>query len=200
MSTLKALMVDVDGVVVHANAGDWANTMEADLGFSKRAFQDHFFRPHWNDVVLGRAGLHERLAPVLAEHAPHLTSDQLAAYWFAKDAELDRALLADLATLRATGVQLHLATIQEHERAAYLWTTLGLRDHFDAMHYAADVGWKKTDPEFYAVVEARTGLAGHDLLLLDDTASNVAAARAAGWRGALWDGTASLSRVLEAHA
>ena len=66
------------------------------------------------------------------------------------------------------------------------------------MHYAADIGWKKTDPEFYAVVEARTGFSGTDLLLLDDTASNVEAARAAGWRGALWDQTARLAEVLAA--
>jgi putative hydrolase of the HAD superfamily len=195
---VKALMVDVDGVVVRASVGEWAANMEADLGFSRQAFQQHFFTPHWNDVVLGRARLHERLGPVLAEHAPHLTSHQLAAYWFERDAELDMSLLADLATLRATGVQLHLATIQEHERAAYLWTSLGLRDHFDAMHYAADIGWKKTDAEFYRVVEARTGLSGQDLLLLDDTATNIEAARAAGWRGALWDGTARLAGVVAA--
>lgn len=87
-------------------------------------------------------------------------------------------------------------TIQEHERAAWLWNTLGLRDHFDAMHYAADIGWKKTDPEFYSVVEARTGFSGPQLLLLDDTLSNVEAARAAGWGGAFWDGTSRLAEVL----
>ncbi len=189
-------MVDVDGVVILPRAGGWAVGLETDLGISSATLQTHFFKPHWNDVVLGRATLHERLGPVLAKHAPHLTSHQLAAYWFAKDAELDRALLADLATLRATGVQLHLATIQEHERAGYLWTTLGLRDRFDAMHYAADIGWKKTDPEFYAAVEARTGFAGRDLLLLDDTAANVETARGAGWMGAVWDGTRALSAVL----
>ena len=189
-------MVDVDGVVVRASVGEWAANMEADLGFSRQAFQQCFFTPHWNDVVLGRARLHERLGSVLAEHAPHLTSQQVAAYWFERDAQLDMSLLADLATLRATGIQLHLATIQEHERAAYLWNTLGLRDRFDAMHYAADIGWKKTDPEFYAAVEARTGFAGRDLLLLDDTAANVETARGAGWMGAVWDGTRALSAVL----
>ena len=29
-------------------------------------------------MMLGRAGLHERLAPVLSKIAPHLTSEQLA--------------------------------------------------------------------------------------------------------------------------
>jgi len=155
-------MVDVDGVIIVPCPDGWAVDLEADLGITREVLQTHFFKPHWNDVVLGRAALHERLGPVLAEHAPHLTSHQLTTYWFEKDAQLDKALLSDLATLRATGVQLHLATIQEHERAAYLWSTLGLRDHFDAMHYAADIGWKKTDPEFYAVVEARTGFSGTD--------------------------------------
>ncbi|WP_397422050.1 HAD family hydrolase [Phenylobacterium sp.] len=193
-------MVDVDGVIILPRAGGWAVDLEADLGISGAALQTWFFRPHWNDVVLGRAGLHERLGPVLAEHAPHITSQQLADYWFEKDSRLNHVLLADLATLRAAGIQLHLATIQEHERATYLWETLGLRDRFDAMHYAASIGWKKTDREFYAAVEARTGIAGADILLLDDTAANVEAARAAGWGGALWDGRARLSQVLEKHS
>ena len=189
-------MVDVDGVVIVPRASGWAADLEADLAISAATLQTHFFKSHWNDVVLGRATLHERLSPILAEHAPHLTSHQLVAYWFEKDAQLDETLLADLAALRATGVQLHLATIQEHERAAYLWNTRGLRDHFDAMHYAADIGWKKTDPEFYAAVETRTGFSRSDLVLLDDAASNIEAARAAGWRGAFWDGTSRLAEVL----
>jgi len=193
---LKALMVDVDGVVIRPRPGGWAADLEADLGLSPAILQDRFFRPHWNDVVLGRAGLHERLGPVLAEHAPHLTSQALAAYWFAKDAELDAALLADLAALRASGVQLHLATIQEHERATFLWETLGLHDRFDAMHYAADMGCKKSEAAFYRLVEARTGFRADELALLDDTADNVEAARAAGWTGHVWDGTRRLAELL----
>lgn len=189
-------MVDVDGVVIVPQPSGWAADLEADRGLSSAVLQEHFFRPHWNDIVLGRATLHERLGPVLARHAPHLTSQQLAAYWFEKDAQLDETLLSDVADLRAAGVELHLATIQEHERATYLWDTLGFRERFDAMHYAADLGCKKSDPEFYAAVEGRTGFAGPELLLLDDTAANVETARAAGWGGAVWDGTASLRDVL----
>ena len=196
MSRVRALMVDVDGVVVVPPPGGWAATMEADLGLAPAVLQERFFRPHWNDVVLGRAGLHERLAPVLAEHAPHLTSQALAAYWFAKDARLDAGLLTDLAELRAGGVEVHLATVQEHERAAHLWDTLGFRERFDAMHYAADLGCKKSDPAFYAAVEARTGFAAAELMLIDDTPGNVETARACGWRAALWTGGARLADLL----
>ena len=189
-------MVDVDGVVVVPRPGGWAAEMEADLGVSAATLQAHFFRPHWDDVANGRAALHDRLAPVLAEHAPHLTSQTLADYWFAKDAQIDHALLADLADLRATGVQLHLATVQEHERAAYLWDVLGFRHRFDAIHHSAALGCGKPDPAYFAAVEARTGFAPTDLVLIDDRAANVEAARAAGWGGVLWDGTQRLAEVL----
>jgi putative hydrolase of the HAD superfamily len=189
-------MVDVDGVIVRPQPGGWAVDLEADLGLAPAVLQDRFFRAHWDDIVLGRAGLHERLSLVLAVHAPHLTSAELASYWFAKDAQFDETLLADLAAARARGVQLHLATVQEHERARHLWETLGLRDRFDAMHYAADLGWKKSDPEFYAAVEVRTGFAPGEMLLLDDTPGNVDAARLAGWRAACWTGKTRLLELL----
>ena len=77
MSTLRALMVDVDGVVIVPPPGGWAATMEADLGLPAATLQARFFKPHWNDVVLGRAGLHERLAPhkqYLEKHVADLRS------------------------------------------------------------------------------------------------------------------------------
>jgi len=193
---LRALMVDVDGVIITPRPGGWAVDLERDLGISAAVLQAQFFQPHWEDISLGRAALHDRLGPVLAEHAPHLTSPALAAYWFDKDAQLNEPLLADLAALRAAGVQLHLATIQEHERASYLWNTLRLRERFDAMHYAADLGLKKSDPAFYPAVEARAGFAAHELALLDDTLANIEVARAAGWGGLHWTGERPLAELL----
>jgi putative hydrolase of the HAD superfamily len=196
LTDLKALMVDVDGVLITPRLGGWAADMESDLGLSRADLADHFFAVHWEDICLGRAGLHERLGSVLEKIAPHLTSRQLAAYWFAKDSVLDYQLLDDLALIRARGVQVHLATVQEHERAAYLWDRLGFRGQFDAMHYAADIGAKKSDPAFYVAVEARTGFGGAELLLIDDTASNVEAALAAGWRAAHWTGRDRVAELL----
>lgn len=193
---MKALMVDVDGVVIVPRPDGWAVDIEADLGIPAATLQAHFFAPHWEEVVTGRATLHERLAPVLAQHAPHLTSRAVADYWFAKDAQLDETLLTDLADLRANGVALHLATVQEHERAAHLWDVLRLRDRFDAIHYSAALGCGKPDPAFFTAVEARTGFAPAELTLIDDKPANVEAARAAGWGGVLWDGTRRLADVL----
>lgn len=196
--TLKALMVDVDGVVVrHPRHGRrWDETMEVDLGLKSDDLQSRFFRPYFRDIVLGREALEDRLALVLPAIAPHLTPRQLMTYWFEQDAHLDHTLLEDLKAIRATGVQLHLATVQEHQRAAYLWNELGLKDHFDGLHHSAAIGFKKPDAAYFSAVEARTGFAARDLLLIDDSAVNVEAAKAAGWGGVLWTGEARLSQVL----
>lgn len=190
-------MVDVDGVVVHPNdPGGWAVRIREDLGLDFETLQAGFFRVHWQEIAHGRADLYERLTPVLAEIAPHLSAQAFVDYWFANDAQLNAPLLADLAALRATGVPVHLATVQEHHRARYLWETVGLKDRFDAMHYAADLGCAKPAPEFFRAVEARTGFAPTDLILIDDAPRNVEGARACGWRAALWDGTTTLAAVL----
>jgi putative hydrolase of the HAD superfamily len=190
-------MVDVDGVIVHpAHPGGWAARLEADLGLSVAELGRAFFAPHWEDVSLGRADLHDRLAPVLATIAPHLSSETLTNYWFEHDARLDTVLMDDLARLRASGIELHLATVQEHHRARHLWETLGLRDQFDAMHYAAELGSAKPDPAFFRAIEARTGFMPGDLLLIDDRANNIEGALGCGWGALLWDGTRRLGDLL----
>lgn len=195
--TPKALMVDVDGVVVHAPDGRrWDADIEADLGISPRALQESFFRAHFHDIVHGRADLFERLEPALAEFAPHVAARALVDYWFEKDGRLDRALLEELTAWRAAGYAMHLATVQEHHRARHLWETLGLKDRFDAIHYAAELGCAKPDPAFWAAVQQRTGYAPAELLLIDDSPRNVESARAAGWAAVLWEGTETLGEVL----
>ena len=193
---MKILMVDVDGVLIRSPPGGWSRDLQADLGLPQHVLETEFFDIHWAEIAVGRASLPARLGPVLERCAPHLTARDLMDYWFRRDAEVDSTFLGQLEPLRASGVALHLATNQEHERAAFLWKTLGLQDHFAAMHYSADVGWAKPDPGFFTTVVARTGYAPADLTLVDDRPENVAAARQAGWGGLYWDGTGTLADLL----
>lgn len=182
-------MVDVDGVLLrHPDAAGWQANLERDLGIPPAALQEAFFARHWADVVHGRAALRDRLAPVLAELAPEVSCEAFTEYWFRHDAHVDARLLRELDALRRGGVEVHLATVQEHERVAYLWNRLEFRRRFDGLHYAAALGCAKPAPQFYRAVEARTGLAPADLFLIDDQAANVAGARACGWAAAVWTG------------
>jgi len=194
--SVRTLMIDVDGVVIrHPQGLRWDHTIEADLGVDPARLQSAFFAVHWRDVMAGRAGLHERLALALPDFAPHLTPDALTAYWFSKDAHLDQGFLDQLDALNGQ-YALHLATVQEHLRAAYIWNELGLKDRFADIHYAADYGCGKPDPAFFDAVAQRTGHAPHELLLIDDSPRNVEAARACGWRAGLWDATRTVAEVI----
>jgi len=195
--SFKALMVDVDGVVVRRPDGRrWDADLMADLGVDPARLQAEFFQPHFRAIVLGRAPIEPRLAEVLARIAPQVSAEALMAYWFEKDSHLDEALLGDLAGLRSGGVALHLVTVQEHRRAAYLWEILGLKDRFDGLHHSAAVGHAKPDAAYFRAVESRTGLAGRDIAFIDDSPANVEAGRALGWQAFLWTGERRLAEVL----
>jgi putative hydrolase of the HAD superfamily len=195
--TIKAIMVDVDGVlIVHPDERGWSADLERDLGIRPAKLQEAFFRRHWDDVTHGRATLRERLAPVLQDISPHVSCEELIDYWFANDGHVNDALLAELASVRAGGIEVHLATVQEHERARYLWEELDFRSSFDGLHYAAELGCSKPAASFYRSIEARTGFRPQDLFLIDDLIANVEAAVLSGWAAALWTGKATLRSLL----
>lgn len=196
----KAIMVDVDGVLIRGRPDDgrhWSTSLEADLGISAEDLHREFFAVHWDEIVTGRAMLTDRLRLALQRIAPHLTVDQLINYWFTRDTRLDEKLLRDLIRLRSSGFQLHLATNQEHLRAKYILDDLGLAEHFDSIQYSAQIGARKPEPEFFRAAALRTGLLPDEIFLIDDTAENVEGAKVAGWRAVLWTADKSVYEILK---
>ena len=184
---IRALMLDVDGVLLRGRPADglpWATGLEADLGVNPARLHAAFFAVHWAEIVVGRAGLMERLRPALAAIAPGVPAERLVEYWFAQDSRVDEGVLADVAALRARGVAVHLATNQEHLRAAWLRERFGAQ--IDGLRSSAARGVKKPEAAFFA--QAGADWPAGSVLLVDDTAANVAAAHAAGWRARLWTG------------
>jgi len=182
-------MVDVDGVLVDGRPEDgrhWLTSVHDDLGFTAETLHQHFFARHWDEIVIGRADLTAHLTTCLGTIAPEVSPAQFISYWFERDSRLVTPLLEQLAVARAAGIRVYLATNQEHLRAAYLMERLGLADHVDGMFYSAQLGAKKPDPEFFAKVQAAVGLRADELLLIDDVAANIDAARKAGWQALHW--------------
>jgi putative hydrolase of the HAD superfamily len=195
----KALMLDVDGVLVDGRPEDgrhWQTSIEEDLGFTSASLHEHFFAPHWESIVLGRAGLMEHLTTALQKIAPHVSPAAFVSYWFERDSRLVTRLLPELASARSAGIRVYLATNQEHLRAAYLMENVGLAEHVDGIFYSASLGAKKPEMEFFARVEAAVGVRGEEMLLIDDSRSNIDAALKAGWRAMHWTEHSSADVVL----
>jgi putative hydrolase of the HAD superfamily len=124
--------------------------------------------------------------------------EEFVSYWFEKDADIDRGVLAQAdAWRRRTGGRVYAATNQEHHRIAYLRDRLGLGAHFDEIVYSAALGVCKPERVFYTNAQARMGVTvAQSILFVDDKTSNVDGARMAGWRAMLYRGPESLERAL----
>ncbi|MGX1196939.1 HAD family hydrolase [Parvibaculum sp. MBR-TMA-1.3b-4.2] len=199
---VRCLMLDVDGVVVTGRPEDgrsWATDIERDLGIAPDALHAHFFAPHWGDIVIGRKPLLDALAESLPALSSSVTAQDFIDYWFEKDARLDKAVLAACDELRGRGINVFLATNQEHMRAAYLMDRLALRDHVDGIIYSAGIAARKPDRAFFDAAEKISGAAPHDILLVDDTRANIDAALDAGWTAVHWAEESELLPLLESE-
>jgi putative hydrolase of the HAD superfamily len=102
---IKALMVDVDGVLVDGRPEDgrhWQASIADDLGVDADMLHQHFFVPYWDDIVLGRVGLMEHLTAALQNIAPHVDPAAFIAYWFERDSRLVTPLLRELSSARSS--------------------------------------------------------------------------------------------------
>jgi len=182
---VTVLVLDVDGVVVlgHPQGGRWDRHLQRDLGIAPDAVQSRFFAPHWASIMRGQADMMQVLEGVWQELRCDASPRAFVDYWFANDSRLDHDLLAEVDAWRTRGNKAFLATVQEHNRAKYLWEVLGLQRHFDGMHYSAELGAAKPDRLFYERAHHRLPVASpRDVLFLDDIAKNVEAATTFGWR------------------
>ncbi len=57
----------------------------------------------------------------------------------------------------------------------------------------------KPDPRIYAIACERAGMPAHEMLFVDDSLANIAAARALGFHVHLFEDPAALRPALEAH-
>ncbi|HEY2874268.1 MAG TPA: HAD-IA family hydrolase [Reyranella sp.] len=202
MSSNPVLVLDIDGVVSLAQPGSpapWYATLKEDWGFSHDEMAPEFFRkPVFMEVLRGRLDLYVALHEYLETKGLADRLEEFVAYWFEKDAVIDRELLAIADSWRRrTGGRVFAASNQEHHRVAYLRDRAGLGAHFDEIIYSAALGVCKPDRVFYTNAQARMGVsAAQAILFVDDSAANVDGARMAGWRAMLYRDRASLARAL----
>jgi len=203
------IFFDVDGVVLEgwqakaAQGQLWYATLERDLGVDREALQRALFLPPADGAApaiaacaRGTEDLKDLLAGLLPTLGYSGSVDAFVAYWFQKDAIIDRSVLTIVKRLRQGGqVELFLATNQEHHRAAYLWNDLGLKDHFDDIFYSARLGVLKDDTAFFAKINAQLDIASAEQpLFFDDQDKFVTTARAAGWDAHLFNRAEDLGR------
>jgi putative hydrolase of the HAD superfamily len=139
--------------------------------------------------VAGKRDLKEALASVLPSLGYRGMVEAFVAYWFEKDSNLNRELFGLVKRIsRHPDAELYVVTGQEHYRAAYLWNTLGFREHFRDILYSARLGHLKGTKPFFAGIDAVLGIRpGERPLFFDDQEDVVNLAREAGWDACVFE-------------
>lgn len=190
---MRAVLFDVDGVVLHslfhadpAKRRRWDTHLLEDMGVEPDSFS-RFFDESFTAVIEGRKSLVTALEAFLPGLGYSGSPLDFIDYWLSRDTHVNRQLLALIRRLRASGAaRLYLATNQEHLRALHLWSTVGLRHHFDDIFYAARLGVSKPNAQFFQAVDDLLPDRQKPPLFFDDSPRVVEAAAAHGWEAVLF--------------
>lgn len=188
---MKHILCDVDGVVVHGfhtkppHTNVWSKNLEADLGVNEQTLIDQFFAKSFMDVLVGKEDLIVELDKVLPNLGYTGKTQDFIDYWFEKDSKINTEFLDWVKDRK--DLTFYLATNQEHYRANYLWDNLGLSCYFDSIFYAAKIGYKKPDKEFFEYILNEIKVSPSDICLIDDCPKNIAMAESLGMHGILFN-------------
>jgi putative hydrolase of the HAD superfamily len=151
------------------------------------------------ELLTGRLDMAQHLDRVLAERGLAARRDEVLGLWREEHAPVPEARRL-LTAVRRSGVRCVLATNQDTLMAE------GMRDRYtdlvDAAYFSCDVGSAKPDAAYFARVATAEGVDRTELLLIDDSSTNVESARAIGLSAEQWhadDGIEALRDLLARH-
>jgi 2-haloacid dehalogenase len=156
--------------------------------------------PAWNARFDRGEPMPEGAAAHAAAHPAHAAL--IRAWWERWPEMLGPAIegsVACLRALKAAGAPVFGLTNFAAETFAIARAAFPVLTEFDLCVVSAEERRIKPEPEIYAILEARAGLAPQALFFTDDSPANVAAARARGWRAHLFEGPEGLIRALAAE-
>jgi len=184
-SDIKAIAWDFDGVLnrnVVAGRFVWSDRLEEDLGIPVQTFQDGVFDERFLDVISGKRDLKVHLEEWLALRGHTVDASALLDYWFEKDDLKDPLTLDLLERLAERDILQVIATNNEARRAAYIEHRAGFGERVSHVFSSGRIGHAKPEAAFFRHVVETLGFAPEEILLIDDSARNVRAAEALGWK------------------
>ncbi len=190
---IKAVLFDVDGVVITAREKFFSEQFSEEYKVPLEDVRE-FFVKDLKPCSLGKADLKENLAPYLPRWKWKGTVDDFLRYWFTNDNELDDQVLDTIDKLQEQDIACYMATCQEKYRMTYLEEGLGLQYVFDGTFCTCNIGFEKSQLEYWEYIFAELGLEPGQIMFFDDKQKNVDFARSLGVDAHFYDGREVLEK------
>ncbi|WP_432159973.1 HAD-IA family hydrolase [Streptomyces sp. NRRL F-5630] len=186
---MKALVLDIGGVLEHTPATGWVARWEERLRLAPGAVEARM-ADVWEAGAVGRideGAVREQVAVRLGLDTAGLDAfmgDLWAEYLGTPNTELIGFVRGLRGRCRLGILSNSFVGAREREAALYGFDTL-----VEHLSYSHETGLAKPDPRAYAAVCEALGVRARDCLFVDDVAANIAAAKAAGMSAHLFTGT-----------
>jgi 2-haloacid dehalogenase len=194
---VSAVVFDLGGVLIDWDPRHLYRSLFDGDETAMETFLATVCTPEWNrQQDMGRSWS-EAIATLVAQHPDQ--RDLITAYWERWPETLGDAIgptVEVLAELRAAGVRLFALSNWSAETFPAARPRYPFLEWFDGIVISGEVRAAKPDPRMYEALLERHGLDAGEILFIDDTAENVAAAEALGIRSIRFTGGPALRREL----
>lgn len=189
---MKALIFDIDGVLLDhedQNGHKWLDKIENDLMISKDLIEQiHKDSRQWKLLSLGQYQVEKYFDEFIEKNnISRISSKQLLHYFIKNDTFSRDYMFEEIKNLKEKHYQLYIATHQVPEKGQRLWFIENFNKYFIEMFTSYDIGYLKTDVEFFDKISEKIQIDKKDTILIDDKKSNVDTAIKAGWQGYLYE-------------
>ncbi|WP_329001475.1 HAD-IA family hydrolase [Kribbella sp. NBC_00709] len=193
MRTVTAVLFDADGVIQRPSR-DWWTQLGALVPGDREAFVADLMAAEKPSLV-GKGDFRDAVADVLRRwNSPASVEEALEPWsWFAAEP----GVVSLIASLRAAGVECHLATNQQAYRRAIMQDERGYGDWFDQTFYSCDLGLAKPDPAYFRAILGSLGVPASSVLFIDDNVANVAGASSVGLQAEHYDLSAGVPALAD---
>ena len=196
IKTPEVIVFDIGNVLLHWDP----DQLYAEL-IPDEAARKKFYRTvdtYSMNVEIDRGGPFRETIYATAEKYPEFTD--LVRAWHDRWIDMAKPLIEEsceiLLALRRQKFPVFALSNFGVDSFAYAETVYPILKEFDRRYISGHLKVVKPDPAIYEALEADSGLTGDSLFFTDDSAKNIAAARARGWQAELFTTPALLRTAL----
>jgi HAD superfamily hydrolase (TIGR01509 family) len=182
---IKAVFFDADGMIVRREMY-FSDRLSRDFNISLDKITP-FFQKEFQLCLVGKADLKEEIKKYLKDWNWQKSIDDLLIYWFQSEKDIDERMIKVVNLLKGQGIKCYLHTNNEKYRADYITNNLGLNKFFDKIFSSSNIGYLKSQIEFWQVVfNDFIAIEKDEVLVFDDAEKNITVAKQFGFRVELY--------------
>ncbi|HEX9503183.1 MAG TPA: HAD family hydrolase [Patescibacteria group bacterium] len=163
---IKALLIAGDGVTIKKTK--YFSDVYAQEYHIPEAKLRPFFKDKLRMCQRGQADLKHEVTPYLKGWGWKGSVDDFLDYWFRTQTIPNQPVMDVVKDLRAGNIKCCLVSDQEKYRANYISNILHFKEYFDECFYSCDLGYNKSQKDFFEIIIKRLNLKPEEIIYWDD--------------------------------